>query len=273
MWLVTLTPVLAKLNPRERFEALGHSEVSPAGWWLVGLVILGVGLVAAFLLWGWWRQRCRSGIPPDRLRAFRAGCLDCGLTRSETDSLWGPAYAVRPARPADILSDRRLFQIAVAEASGNRDDAGELTGNYARIAEKIGFPQVARAPGSEVADIVAKAAAKETGQAWEFNARIIEIMENSMRLTHHGIAKESDALEDATELRCGDVWYVALPTDYADAGEVKLAFNRADITDVFRQKLRLRSSDVPAGRGPILLRVGLGAERDPLWVVGHVRGD
>jgi len=273
MSLPALTPILAQLTPRERFEALGRADISPAGWWVLGIFVLAVGLVALFLLWGWLRQRRQRAIPLGRLRAFRAACLDCGLTRSEADSLWRPAYAVSPTRPENVLSDRRLFEIAVAEITGNRNDVGDLPAGYARIAEKIGFTQEVEAARSDVADVVARAAAKEAGRLWEFNARIIEIMEGSVKLTHHGIAEEPDALEEATDLRCGDVWYMELPEHCAGVGEVELTFKRADITNVFRRKLRLRSLDVPGGRGPILLKVGLGQERDPLWVIGHAQED
>ena len=273
MSFLTVTPVLAKLTPRERFEALGQAELSPAGWWILGIFMLAVGLVVLFLLWGWWCQRRQRAIPLGRLRAFRAACLDCGLTRSEADSLWRAAYAASPTRPENVLSDRRLFEIAVAEITGNRNDAGDLPAGFARIAEKIGFPQEVEPARSEVADVVARAAAKEAGRPWEFNARIIEIMEGSLKLTHHGIAEETDALEEATDLRCGDVWYMELPEHYADVGEMELTFKRADISNVFRRKLRLRSLDVPGGRGPILLKVGLGEERDPLWVIGHAQED
>lgn len=273
MWLVMLSPVLATMTPRERFQALSGSEASPAEWWIGVFLVTGLGLVSLFLLWAWWRQRRRNEIPLGRLRAFREACLECGLTRSEADSLWRPAYAVSPTSPANILTDKRLFYIAVEAVTGIGGDVDELPAKYARIAEKISFSRIAEAAHSEAADVVAKATANEVGRLWEFNARIIESMENSMKLTHHGIAEETDALEEATDLRSGDAWYAELPTDYADVGEMELAFKRADIGDVFRQKLRLRSSEVPGGRGSILLKVGLGEERDPMWVIGHVPRD
>ena len=249
---------LAQLPAVKRLEAVSNGLDGPYLKWVL-VTVSGAG-VAAYLAFVTFRLLRRRRERATRWRRFLGKCRSLRLTDAEAGTLWTIAQAGSPESPEGVLEDKGLFEWGVrSTASG-----AATLGNLPQIREKLHFPPVL----PDVTGAQAEAFDADAFQ-WEFDAQVVDVMDDCARLAQpqaDGGRLRRDA--GASEA----VLFAELPSRFFDIEETDFHFERAGVTDIFRHKLRLTSVNEPDERKEVLLRVDLGQERAPLWLVGHVRG-
>jgi len=248
---------LAQLPAVKRLEAVSNGLDGPYLKWV--LVAVSAAGVVAYLVFVTIRLLRRRRARVTRWRQFLGKCRSLRLTEAEAGTLWTIAQAGSPESPEGVLADKALFEWGVRSTASGAAALGDLAG----IREKLHFPAVL----PEMAGAQAGALGTDAFQ-WEFDAQIVDVMDDCVRLTQSQIDGERLRRGVASE----SVLFAELPSRFFDIEESDFHFERAGVTDVFRHKLRLASVNEPDERREVLLRVDLGQERAPLWLVGHVRG-